>query len=228
MKNFVKLKMTKFRLPLNEAPDYEGGKVVIERLISLFGVRNRIELAEILGVSPGTFATWQTRNTTPFELLTRIHLATGVSMEYLLFGGDDDTQDVMKYGEPIPKPSYEIRETAKSYRSPAIKCYSIETGELISNEEFAIDEALLKSIGATGSESDMLLVDGDSLLFINSKANKAINGQYLFSVNDSYQVGELRLLPDGKVYLFHNGGRFEVDHCTTTVHGKVVSILERC
>lgn len=226
MNEFVKLKNTKFRIPLNETPSYEGGKEVVDRLLKLFKVRNKLELGDLLGVSSGTFSTWQTRNTTPFELLVRVHIATGVSLEYLLFGKDAENQDVMKFGEAIPKPSYDARETAQSYRSPAIKCYSIDYGELVAVRDFAIDEDLLKTVGGTGTESDMLITDGDDLLLVDSKANKAVNGKYLFAVNGVYQIGELRLLPDGKVYLFHNGERFEVDLSTTQVHGKVVGILE--
>ncbi|WP_227257081.1 hypothetical protein [Shewanella baltica] len=48
----------------------------------------------------------------------------------------------------------------------------------------------------------------------------------MFVINDTYQIGDLRMLPDGHVYLFHAGYKYQVDPNTTKIHGKVVSILE--
>ena len=73
-------------LTLNKPLECAGGKTVILRLLRLFNLRNRVELSALIGVSTGSIATWQTRNTTPFELLIRIHLATGVDLDFLLFG----------------------------------------------------------------------------------------------------------------------------------------------
>lgn len=73
----------------NEIPRYDGGKTLIDRLIKEFGLKDRNELSSFTGLSLGTLATWQTRNTTPFELIIRVHLFTGISIPRLLFGIDE-------------------------------------------------------------------------------------------------------------------------------------------
>lgn len=75
---------------INHLPHYQGGKIVIERLIETLGLRNRQDLADLTGITTGAMATWQTRNTTPWEFLVRIHLFTGIPVPYLFFGIKDE------------------------------------------------------------------------------------------------------------------------------------------
>ncbi|ABN60787.1 helix-turn-helix transcriptional regulator [Shewanella baltica] len=231
MKNFVNIQNTQFRIPLNSSPEYDGGDAVILRLLAMFGVRNRLELGEVLGVSSGTFATWKTRNTTPFELLIRIHLATGVPMEYLCFGHEDETVDLMKYGvskktEYVDGEVISVEDRLATYRLPSIKISSIENGHLKPNAEICTDKSFMRMAGIEGIDSDLVIKESGQLLFINSNETSVSNGRYLFAINDTYQIGDLRMLPDGHVYLFHAGDKYQVDPNTTKIHGKVVSVLE--
>jgi hypothetical protein len=235
MSNLVNIKNHKFRYQLNTPLNYQGGKEVIYRLLHLFGVNNKIELGDLLGITPGTFATWQTRKTTPYELLVRVHLATGVSMEYLCFGEGDQNQDVLakSYGSTIPVykdgEAYvpaDVAEKAASYKLPAIKSFSIENGQLIPTSEFVVDEKLIAMIGFDAVEADKAIHENGGLAFINSKENTPTQGRYLFSIGDICQLGELRLLPDRIVYYVVGQDKYPIDPNTTTVHGKVVSILQ--
>lgn len=231
IKNLVNIKNTRFRIPLNSLPEYDGGEKVILRLLSLFGVRNRLELGDLLAVSSGTFATWKTRNTTPFELLVRIHLATGVPMEYLCFGHESDSVDLMKYGvstktEYIDGQVIGVQERLASYRLPSLKIFSIENGSLKPSSEICTDKTFMQLVGVAGDDSDLIVKDSNKLMFINSNETTVSNGQYLFTINGIYQLGNLGMLPDGHVYLFRDGDKYQVDPNTTKIHGKVVSVLE--
>jgi hypothetical protein len=82
----IKFNISKFRYSLTSPAHYDGGAVLIERLVTLFQLASKVELGDLVGVTIGTLSTWHTRKSTPHELLCRIHLATGVSMHYLCFG----------------------------------------------------------------------------------------------------------------------------------------------
>ncbi len=64
-------------------------------------------------------------------------------------------------------------------------------------------------------------------IFKDKKATTVTKSFYLFAVNDVYQLGELRQLPDGKVYFIDGDDKYVINHETTKIQGKVVSILEK-
>jgi len=232
MSELVNIKRSTFRVPLDKPCEFEGGKTIIERLIELFRLRNRVELADVLGMTTGTIATWQTRNTIPFELLVRIHLATGVSMNYLCFGSDsDEIPDVMSHAVSHV-PEYKdgrvigVEERLIAANLPSLKISSIENGHLKSVGKISIDRSFMRMAGIEGIDTDLVIKESGQLLFINSNETSVSNGRYLFAINDTYQIGDLRMLPDGHVYLFHAGDKYQVDPNTTKIHGKVVSVLE--
>ncbi|MGB0895342.1 MAG: helix-turn-helix domain-containing protein [Parashewanella sp.] len=217
---------------LDQPLDCDGGKVVVDRLIRLFGLRSMLELAEVLGMNPGSFSTWKTRNTIPHEILMRVHLATGVSMEYLCFGKGEGVPDVMQFakntvpeyvdGKVITEKTF--RENEQTESLPSVDVYDIQNGDLIKTDSFQFDEKF-KANSGIGSD-DFVLKQESQYLFINHTMTTPNQGKYLFSVNGTYQIGELRLLPDGQVYLMLEGDKFPINNDTTKIHGKVVSVLE--
>ncbi|MBM7074018.1 helix-turn-helix domain-containing protein [Shewanella sp. 202IG2-18] len=224
MSSIVKLKNMKFLRSLNLAVNADGGKEIVERLIGLFCVRNRLELAEVLGTHPGTFSTWQTRNTTPFEMLTRIHLATGVSMEYLCFG-KGELPDIFQNTEWTSKdtPVNQPPQPTQTAVDNQLCIYALNNGKLVKTEEFPVDPKFHTLVGI--ASNDFALEHSDGLLFINTQQNVVTKGTYLFSVNGAHQVGELRQLPDGKIYFYDEGEKYLVDTGATEVKGRVVKVL---
>ena len=120
-------------LTLNKPLECDGGKTVILRLLRLFNLRNRVELSALIGVSTGSIATWQTRNITPFELLIRIHLATGVDLDFLLFGKNEEKQNVLKLCSPPNQiPDYAtINQNLKSFRFSITQPLNYDGGRII-------------------------------------------------------------------------------------------------
>ncbi|WP_397609076.1 helix-turn-helix domain-containing protein [Shewanella algae] len=222
MTDYYKSKNAKYAIPIEKPVKCDGGKTLIERLIHLFQVRNRLELGDILGVTPGTLSTWTTRETTPFELLVRIHLATGVPMEYLCYGTGRSYSTEIDENEE----SFTVQEPAEAYRLPVLKVFVIENGKLIQRDQLRTDSAAYPAFGIEPTGNDFALLHNGRLYFVSSRETAITKGRYLFSVNDVYQVGELRQLPDGSTYYFDGDDRFPVNMEATTVHGKVVSVLE--
>ena len=226
MNGFVNIKhndqLKKLANPLN----CEGGRELIERLIHLFELRNRIELSDVLGVTPNTLSTWTTRNTTPYEILTRIHLITGVSMEYLCFGTGSRQSDLLDNPTIDTKIFDNLVAKQNSNEPVLLNTFSIRKGSLDKTHEKNIDVAIPELIGLTLSENDFAVEFNSKLYFIDSADHTPNQGHYLFSVNGNYQIGELRLLPDGQVYLMLEGDKFPINNDTTKIHGKVVSVLE--
>ncbi|RLV57891.1 bacteriophage CI repressor [Parashewanella curva] len=224
MSNLVKLKNAKFEHPLNSAVQADGGKDIVERLIRLFGVRNRLELAEALGTHPGTFSTWQTRNTTPYEMLVRINLATGVPLDYLCFGYGKGVPDIFKNTQFASNDNTQkSQENEGRTNLSSLAVFVIENGELIKVEAFPVDTQFHKRVGIT--DDGYAIEQAGNLLFINTNELVITKGQYLYSVNGAHQIGELKQLADGNTYCYDDGEKYLLNRETTKVIGKVASVL---
>lgn len=224
MNGFVKYKHDKKFSNLNKPIECDGGKWLIERLIHLFEVRNRVELGELLGVTPGTLSTWTTRNTTPYELLIRIHLLTGWSMQYLCFGTGD------RYGNSSGNEVNSANNAAESkliYDVAQLQIYTLKNGGLSPLEKFEATDNIIQRFKVKGSDNDFVLDNGNELLFIDTNETTVSHGKYLFEINNIHQLGELRLMPDGKTYLLEAGTHFPVEKDAMKVIGKVVSVLKK-
>ncbi|WP_108944118.1 helix-turn-helix domain-containing protein [Shewanella halifaxensis] len=224
MRGLIKYKQDKKFSELNKTLNPDGGRYLIERLIHLFEVRNRVELCELIGVSPATLSTWTTRKTTPYELLVRIHLLTGWSMEYLCFGTGER-------GGSNPNTTSEdfrggIAEPTLAYNRGVLQVYCIKNGGLDPYEKFEATNNIIEHFKIKGNDHDLVIKDTDNLLFINSEENEAVSGKYLFSTNNRYQLGELKLLPDGNTYLVEGDEKYPINPEITKIRGKVVSELK--
>ncbi|ABM25728.1 bacteriophage CI repressor [Shewanella sp. W3-18-1] len=226
---YAQAKNTEFRIKLDQVPIYDGGKDIVERLIKLFGVKNRLELADLLGMHPGSFSTWQTRNTTPHELLIRIHLATGISMNYLCFGISNGEQDPYKYGASKTVEFLDgkvVEESVDGKMHARLKIVTIDDGKISSLDHFFANTEFLNALGLDGDNDDLVVKSDGHLLFINSSKKNVNSGRYLYSIGDVYQIGTFKLLPDGITYLFDDNAKYPINADVTKIHGKVVSVLE--
>lgn len=229
MSDYYKLKNNKFRFPLDKPIQSDGGKVLIERLIHLFKVSNRLELSDLIGVTPATLSTWTTRNTVPHELIIRLHLATNTPVEYLCFGTGRsfgvEIDDGFIVGESVPK-YVPLVEPDEAYKIPLLTVCEIENGGLRTLEKFRVDSGFFFLNSIQPNTADFLLKHGGRKLFINMRETVVTKGLYLFSVNDSYQIGDLRQMPDGNTYFFDGDDKYPINPNATKIHGKVVSVIE--
>jgi hypothetical protein len=227
MSGYVKYKHDKMFENLNKPIDCDGGKVLIERLMHLFEVNTRIELGDLIGVTAGTLSTWTTRNATPFELLIRVHLLTGWPMEYICFGVGDLSKIKGKTNSHFSEQVNQVAKPTLSYDRGVLQIFTIKNGHLDQYEKIEATINMLHHCNVHGNDNDLVVKDGENLLFIDSNETQVNQGKYLFKVNENHQIGELRLLPDGKVYLLEDNERFPIDTQVTKIVGKVVSVLKK-
>jgi hypothetical protein len=227
MSGYVKYKHDQKLKNLDKPFAYDGGKDLIDRLINLFELRSRVELGDLLGVTPGTISTWTTRETTPYELLIRIHLLTGWPMEYLCFGTGDLTKLKGDTDQHFSEKANEVAKPALSYDRGVLQIYTIENGHLTQYEKIEATVNLLQYCKVRGNENDLIVKDGFDLLFINTRENQVNQGRYLFKVNQTHQLGMMKLYPDGKIYLLEEEERYLVDESVTQIVGKVAATLKQ-
>jgi hypothetical protein len=248
----IKINIAKFHYSITTPANYDGGAVIIERLVSLFRLESKKELGELLDISVGTLSTWHTRKITPHELLCRIHLVTGVSMHYLCFGKEwEDVQAVrgkakqtstskMAFVSSSDFSDDEIRpfiradniaEVSAHYSIPEVTffksdVYSIEGGSKLKLGAYQSNEILWEHIGV--SPNNVLVIrHNQASYFVNPEINTVTKGLYLFTINDVHQIGELKQLPDGQVYLIDESDKYQINQETTKIIGKVVSVLSK-
>ena len=198
---------------------------MIERLVSTFKVSSKKELGELVGVSVGTLSTWHTRKVAPHELLCRIHLATGISMHFLCFGKEWEEG---QHQRSVSLPSSSKTSNKGALDSGLQSCeqtYLLDNGQLKISSQYEANDFFWSKIGIS-PPSDIVVISCSGSYFINTDIKKVTKGQYLFAINDSYQLGELRQLPDGNVYLIDGQDKYPFNTDTTKIHGKVVSILQ--
>jgi hypothetical protein len=225
MSGYVKYKNDKKFKELNKPLNYKGGRELIERLIHLFEVKNRVELGDLIGVTSATLSTWTTRDTTPHELLIRIHLLTGWPMEYLCFG----TGDLTQLKKPVTNTDFSetLAEPTLPYERGVLQIFTIDNGHLAPYEKIEATVNMLQYCKVRGNENDIVVKDGWDLLFINSRENQVNQGRYLFKVNQTHQLGVMKLYPDGNIYLLEDDERFLVDETVTQIVGKVAATLKQ-
>jgi hypothetical protein len=227
MSGYVKYKHDKKFEKLDTPIECDGGKELIERLMHLFEVNTRIELGDLIGVTAGTLSTWTTRNTTPYELLIRVHVLTGWPLEYLCFGVGDLSKIKGKTNAHFSEQVNEVAPPTLSYERGVLQIVTIKNGHLDPYEKIEVTTNMLQHCKVRGNDNDLVVKDGENLLFIDSNETQVNQGKYLFKVNENHQIGELRLLPDGKVYLLDDNERYPIDTQVTKIVGKVVSVLKK-
>lgn len=196
--------LSKKKIP--EAPQYDGGSTIIDRLKMVFGVSTRPQLSDYIGFSTGSMSTWQTRNTTPFEVICRVSLATGARLEWLLFGKGE---------------MYEEQQAVKT----GITFLKTEDGKVTTESEFSIRE--LDSLKPEDSNGLSVEID-DKIYFVDpTQSVPTTAAKYLISVNGICQPGELRQFPDGNIYYLENGDKYLINPDITKILGKITGILTR-
>lgn len=245
----IKNNISNFHYSLTNPAHYDGGSVLIERLVSFFKLSSKKELGELLDVSAGTLGTWHARVITPHELLCRIHLATGVSMHYLCFGKEWEDKlaergkideslfpgfidlppskdEQAKYAINHSKPKSNTAPSNNDNMTVQLPAFDIGSGNKKAIEPYFFSHNILNALGLIGQRIEIILIDATSY-FVNIEAIAVTKGLYLFSINDAYQIGELKRLPDGKEYLLEDNERYPIDTQVTKIVGKVVSVLKK-
>ncbi len=153
----------------------------------------------------GTISTWHRREQTPFEIVVRVHLATGgVSLRWLLLGEGE-----MYEGG---KSSVVTGKVEQPY-------FELKNGDLIDKGKMFFDPQFLE--GMPEAEHLMLVEHEGQKLFVDTSNTKVISGKYLVSFDGLTTVNELHRMPGGKMYMNLNGEKMAVEEQQVEVLGKI-------
>lgn len=192
-----------------EAPDYLNGRDVVENLKNVTKSRDLLALADVIGVPRSTISTWNTRNMTPFEVLIRIHLETGVSMKWLALG----------IGEAFPE-----SEESKVANATSIESFRLRSGILEETNSFVLD----KSVSEELETENLILVKEDfQRLLIDKESTHATSGKYLIDMDGSFSINELQRLPGRKLAISFNGSTINVEEGDIKVIGRVAMMINK-
>ncbi|PSU34982.1 phage repressor protein CI [Photobacterium lutimaris] len=182
--------------------DYQGGADFINRLKEVYSVSHRMDLSNIIGVSNGTMSTWRTRNQTPFEIAVRVHLASGVSLKWLLLGEGD---------------MYDSSKSAEESNQAQLPYAELEYGELTDKGTLLFDTKFLDE----NPEYEMVLKYEGKTLFVDTSNTKIISGRYLVEFDGVTSINELHRIPGEKIYMNFNGKDIAVEEAQIKVLGKL-------
>lgn len=196
--------------------NYEGGKLVTERLHEILGTKTIRELGELLDVSASTIATWHKRALCPFEIVLRAHMYTGVSLKWLTLGE----------GEPFPN-----RESKVTSKKPLetkflfdIDSFSIKEGSLNNQRVLTFDKSYLDE----AEVSDPVAVrQKDSTYIIDKDDKQAVSGTYLVDMDGFLSLNEIQRLPGKKLAIRFNDSTIQLNQNQLQILGKVVIEIKR-
>jgi hypothetical protein len=189
---------------------YSGGKDYIVKLKSILGETTDTGLARRLGIPKGTISTWLQRDTTPFEISIIVHLATGLSLRWLL----------LDEGEPF---TAEVN-TNESIESVAIN--KIINGTLVDDCAIRIDSLTLERYGLHSSSTKAIEHDGN-IHFVNTLENNPTVGRYLISIDGNISINGIQRLPGKKLAMNFGDSTIEISDEDIDVVGRIVMTMEK-
>ncbi len=142
-----------------------------QNYVSVLEIDEYQDLADIFNIPRGTVSTWHSRETTPFEIAIRSHLATGVSLRWLL----------LNEGEAFPHMITSDTEVISN--ALTLPYYQLKSGELMALPDLSFDPILLKQADIE-AHLYMALQTSTTILIIDKKDNLPISGSYLISIDN--------------------------------------------
>ncbi|QUM84597.1 helix-turn-helix domain-containing protein [Moritella sp. 28] len=188
--------------------EYQGGKVVTEKLVSITNSGNFQGLTTKFGIPKSTIATWHQREISPFEIAVRVHLAKGVSLKWLL----------LDQGEAFESAGVMLKEK--------LVIEKITNGMLDESGEMNLDVSIMERYELTPSITRVIDLDG-SLLFVNTEETNPSSGRYLLDIDGSISINGLQRLPGKKLAMSYGNTSVEVAEADIVVLGRVVLAMEK-
>ncbi|PSW62976.1 transcriptional regulator [Photobacterium kishitanii] len=192
---------------------YLGGKAVTSKLCSVLEIDEYQDLADIFNIPRGTVSTWHSRETTPFEIAIRSHLATGVSLRWLL----------LNEGEAFPHMITSDTEVISN--ALTLPYYQLKSGELMALPDLSFDPILLKQADIE-AHLYMALQTSTTILIIDKKDNLPISGSYLISIDNLMSINDIQRLPGNKLILHYGQSSIAIAQDDIKIIGKVILSIE--
>ncbi|WP_408901315.1 phage repressor protein CI [Photobacterium piscicola] len=199
----------KSHIPIISTYPYLGGKAVTSKLCSLLNIDEYQNLADVFGVPRGTVSTWHSRETTPFEIAIRSHLATGVSLRWLLLNEGDAFPEMSK------------SEQYSDSHTLTLPHYQLKSGELTALPALSFDPILLKQ-SQTEPHHFMALQTASTTMIIDQNDTLPISGSYLITIDNLMSINDIQRLPGNQLVLHYGQSSIAVAQADITIMGKVI------
>ena len=195
---------------------YLGGKDVIKKLIEVTNSDRQQDIADVFGIPKSTIATWRQRDLTPYEIAIRLHLSTGVSLEWLL----------LDKGEPYPQTPTQKHITDKNETKTLfdIDCFSINDGKMAGKGTLSFDKVLLDELDVSNV---IAIKDSTTTFLVNKDSNQAVSGTYLVDMDGLLSLNQIQRLPGKKLAISFNGSTLTVEEDEVKVVGRVALMMEK-
>ena len=188
--------------------DYKGGRSITDKLKQITKVSDFHNLADVYDIPRSTISTWHTRNMTPFEIVLRTHLATGVSLKWLL----------LDEGEPFEQPTEDAVEK--------LSIELISNGKLEEHDTLRIDLTTLQKYRLTPSQTKLVEEDGN-IYFINTNEETATSGKYLIDIDGIISINRIQRLPGKKLVISFGDSSIEVAEGDIKIIGRVAMEMKK-
>lgn len=182
-----------------------GGKAAVDRVMKVYGFRFKTELANHLGLTNSTIATWIQRDHFPAEVIIQCALETGVNLEWLATGN----------GEMGEK---EIIQDLILERK------IIEGGIANSIDKILFDSKLLPA-----NIKNPLAIKNENLTYIiTPEISNIANGQYLIEIEGKLSINDIERIPVNKLRISEGELKMPIECGIDDIKilGRVVMVCE--
>ncbi|MCK6263770.1 helix-turn-helix domain-containing protein [Vibrio sp. ZSDE26] len=196
--------------------DYQGGKLVTDRLHKILGTKTIRELGDRLDVSASTIATWHKRGLCPFEIVLRAHMYTGALLKWLTLGE----------GEPFPNGESQKHQSKRIETKLLfdIDSFIIKNGKLENLQTLTFDKSYLDEIEVS---NPMAIREIDCTYLVDKENQQAVSGTYLVDMDGLLSLNQIQRLPGKKLAISFNGSTLTVEEDEVRVVGRVAFVMER-
>jgi hypothetical protein len=181
--------------------ELEGGKAVLQRMLDAYGFTLQKQLGDLHELSSGTISTWIRRDYFPGDVVVACALDTGVSLRWLATGKGN------KYDTDSSKG-----------RMQTLTRFDISAGNLIENDKWVVDKALLTE----AITSPNYICKGLDSWIVDFDSTSISNGRWLLSIDGDHDIYDVARIPGNKIKVSNSGADFQcaVDevNCVGQVH----------
>ncbi len=179
---------------------------ILTRLYESMGFKKDVEFCEKFGIKANTLSTWKKRDTIPYELIEKISQNENISLDYLIFGKENLTQN--SHSENYEIDLLNVRAGA----GEGIYNYIIETVDTISLDKSffrtPINTNKIKGIQVDGDSMEPTLRDGDYVL-IDENIRFGTNAIYAIQYGGQILIKRLQFKMDGTVLIISDNPKYE-------------------
>lgn len=183
----------------------QGAKVVIERMVEAYGVKTKLALCDVLGVTASALSNRQIRDSFPAEYVIKCALDTGASLRWLTYGqGEMFEQNVVAAPNALAVPSKKLIDR------------KLQDGETLLLDKSFLPADITKPV---------LIIDGDTQYIASHGFAEIYDGTWLIDIDDNISIRELVRIPGNKVNISDKKHSFD---CAIDELKFIAKILIKC